>query len=253
MNTTTILNTLLILAIVWVSIAILYLIVRLVTHLATRCRSKLRFESEKTTEKEEALTSLVGKSRPYIPPANSNDFPTLPATSSSEKAVENIDTFASELPEQSGDSVAISEEENELLIDYSDDMEEVDLEQNEREALLIFDESSATEPPHSGGVLVRELARLQQASQKEELDEEETESVRETIIELQGTDFLEQYKKNWIHIDKESKGILKVIREVEEQGQETESKNSSIINQIPDSSTSKTSKDEEKKPLSYYL
>ena len=66
-------------------------------------------------------------------------------------------------------------------------------------------------------------------------------------------DFLEQYKKNWIHIDKESKGILKVIREVEEQGQETESQNSSIINQISDSSTSKTSKDEEKKPLSYYL
>ncbi|MBR8713883.1 hypothetical protein [Porphyromonas levii] len=252
MNTTTILNTLLILAIVWVSVAILYLIVSLVTHLATRCRSKLRFESEKTTEKEEALTSLVGKCRPYIPPANSNDFPTLPATSSSEKAVENIDTFASELPEQSGDSVAISEEENELLIDYSDDMEEVDLEQNEREALLIFDESSATEPPHSGGILVRELARLQQASQKEELDEEETEAVRETITKLQGTDLMEQYNKNFVLFEERNKGLMKVIREVEEkeQNKATESQTLLINNE---ESKSSTSDEQEERPLSYYL
>lgn len=270
MNTTTtsILNTLLILAIVWVSMAILYLIVGLVTHLVTKCRSEIRYrkrlkeDNKKATKEIEAANaikneevpfSLVGKSRPYISPSPSNDFPIVPATSPSEKSVENVDTFVPESPEQSGNSDEVIEEDNELQIDYTDDMEEVDEEQNEREALLIFDEPIAKEPLHSGGVLVKELALLQKTTQKEALDEEEVESVRETIIELQGTDFLEQYKKNWIHIDKESKGILKVIREVEEQGQETESQNSSIINQIPDSSTSKTSKDEEKKPLSYYL
>ncbi|MDN4753889.1 hypothetical protein QYZ87_05010 [Porphyromonadaceae bacterium W3.11] len=273
MNTTTILNILLIMSIVWMSVAILYLIVKLVTQLITIYPSKVHdihrlkeldnlsknraneeIEAANAIKNEEVPLSLVGKSRPYISPSPSNDFPIVPATSLSEKSVENVDTFVPESPEQSGNSDEVIEEDYELQIDYTDDMEEeVDEEQNEREALLIFEEPIVKEPLHSGGVLVKELALLQKTTQKEALDEEEVESVRETIIELQGTDFLEQYKKNWIHIDKESKGILKVIREVEEQGQETESKNSSIINQIPDSSTSKTSKDEEKKPLSYYL
>ncbi|MDY3884360.1 hypothetical protein [Porphyromonas somerae] len=272
MNTTTILNILLIMSIVWMSVAILYLIVKLVTQLMTRYPSKVHdihrlkeldnlskyraneeIEAANAIKNEEVPFSLVGKSRPYISPSPSNDFPIVPATSPSEKSVENVDTFVPESPEQSGNSDEVIEEDYELQIDYTDDMEEVDEEQNEREALLIFVEPIVKEPLHSGGVLVKELALLQKTTQKEALDEEEVESVRETIIKLQGTDFLEQYKKNWIHIDKESKGILKVIREVEEQGQETASKNSSIINQIPDSSTSKTSKDEEKKPLSYYL
>ncbi|MBR8764253.1 hypothetical protein IX335_001480 [Porphyromonas levii] len=278
MNTTTILNTLLILAIVWVSVAILYLVVGLVTHLVTRCRSEIRYnkrlkefdkqsnketskeeiESEKSTKKEDALASLVAKSRPYIPPATSKEFPTLPATSPSEKGVENIDTFASELPELSGNSDDVSEEENELQIDYSDDMEEVDIEQNEREALLIFDEPTATEPSHSGGVLVKELVRLQQASQKEKLDEEEAEAVRETITKLQGTDLMEQYNKNNALFELEGKAIMKGIREVEvkeverEEG-EAESQSSFIVEQTSDISTSDTSDGEEERPLSYYL
>lgn len=244
MNTTTILNILLIMSIVWMSVAILYLIVKLVTQLMKRYPSKVHdihrlkeldnlsknraneeIEAANAIKNEEVPFSLVGKSRPYISPSPSNDFPIVPATSLSEKSVENVDPFVPESPEQSGNSDEVIEEDYELQIDYTDDMEEVvDEEQNEREALLIFEEPIVKEPLHSGGVLVKELALLQKTTQKEALDEEEVESVRETIIELQGTDFLEQYKKNWIHIDKESKGILKVIREVEEQGQETESK-----------------------------
>lgn len=115
MNTTTtsILNSLLILAIVWVSVAILYLIVGLVTHLVTKCRSEIRYrrrlkednkkatkeiERAKATKVEETPFSLVGRSRPYIPPSPSNDFPIVPAPSSSEKAVENVDTFALNCP-----------------------------------------------------------------------------------------------------------------------------------------------------------
>lgn len=68
----------------------------------------------------------------------------------------------------------------------------------------------------------KRLALLQETTQKEALDEEEVESVRETIIELQGTDFLEQYKKNWIHIDKRVKGILRSLSK--EQGQKQNQK-----------------------------
>lgn len=253
MNTTTtsILNTLLILAIVWVSMAILYLIVGLVTHLVTKCRFEIRYrkrkkEFDELSKKEEAAFSLVGRSRPYIPSSPSNDFPIVPATSSPEKAVENIDTFALELPESLGNSDDVTEEDNELQIDYSDDMEEVDAEQEEREALLIFEESTVPEAPHSGGVLVKELALLQRTSQKEEL-EEEADAVRETITKLQGTDFMEQYKKNMAHFNVESKGIMKLIREVETK--EVESQSSLVV----EVATADSSEVVEEHPLSYYL
>lgn len=215
MNTTTILNILLIMSIVWMSVAILYLIVKLVTQLMTRYPSKVHdihrlkeldnlsknraneeIEAANAIKNEEVPFSLVGKSRPYISPSPSNDFPIVPATSLSEKSVENVDPFVPESPEQSGNSDEVIEEDYELQIDYTDDMEEVvDEEQNEREALLIFEEPIVKEPLHSGGVLVKELALLQKTTQKEALDEEEVESVRETIIELQGTDFWSSIKR----------------------------------------------------------
>lgn len=256
MNKGQLLNVLLFFVVIWVTVGTLYFLFILSIKLSEKYHRYLRSRREQkkgagevaTQTKGEEEYQLVGKSKSYSPPI-SKEFPTVPSTSSSEKAVENIDTFASELPEQSGNSVAISEEEeNELQIDYSDDMEEVDIEQNEREALLIFDESSATEPPHSGGVLVKELARLQQASQKEKLNEEETKAVRETITELQGTDLMEQYNKNNAHFELEGKAIMKVIREVETKGGDTESQSTSTVEQ-----TSAPSEEPEGRPLSYYL
>lgn len=255
MNKEQLLTLLLFFVVIWATVGTVYLLLILTIKLSEKYHRYLRNRREQkkglpevvTQSEEREAYQLVGKTKSYSS-SISKEFPTLPATSLSEKAAENIDTFASELPEQSGNSVAISEEENELQIDYSDDMEEVDLEQNEREALLIFDEPTATEPPHSGGLLVKELARLQQASQKEELDEEETEALRETITELQGTDLMEQYNKNNAHFELEGKAIMKVIREVETKAEDAESQSSSTVEQ-----TSDISEEPEERPLSYYL
>lgn len=258
MNTTALLNTLLILALVWLSVAILYLITGLLLKVVTRCRSDIRYkkrleqpnqqtkgdlgksiERSPSSRKEEQLTNLVGKSQPFIP----QEFPSSPLTSPAEKAVENIPTFAPETPEVSG--VSEHEMEEEIDVDYSNDMEEVDPEEEEREALLLFDDTSATEPTPSGGVLVKELARLQGATQKEELEDEEAEAVKETVRALRGTDMLEQLNKNLAHFNETSKAIMKVIREVEEESLEA------VIQEPP--MIEERLEEAEERPLSYYL
>ncbi|MDN4754831.1 hypothetical protein QYZ87_09940 [Porphyromonadaceae bacterium W3.11] len=262
MNTTTLLNTLLILAVVWLSVAILYLITGLLLKVVARYRSDIRYkkllkqlkhsdrksdgdlgqrtERSPSSRKEEQLARLVGKSQPFIP----QEFPSPLLTSPSEKAVENIPIFAPESPEIAG----VSEHEmelEELDVDYSNDMEEVDPEEEEREALLLFDDASATEPSPSGGVLVKELARLQGATQKEELGEEEAEAVKATVRALRGTDMLEQLNKNLAHFNETGKAIMKVIREVEEEQLEVAVQETPMIEEKLEET--------EERPLSYYL
>ncbi|TFH94116.1 hypothetical protein E4P47_08895 [Porphyromonas levii] len=253
---------LLILAVVWVSVAILYLMTGLLLKVVARCRSDIRYKKllkqlkqsdrqtnadlGKSTErspasrKDEQLAHLVGKSQPFIP----QEFHSPPLTSPSEKAVENIPTFAPESPEPSGASEHEVEVE-ELDVDYSNDMEEVDPEEEEREALLLFDDASATELTPSGGVLVKELARLQGATQKEELEEEEAEAVKATVRALRGTDMLEQLNKNLAHFNETGKAIMKVIREVEEEQLEVEFQQTPMIEERLEEA--------EERPLSYYL
>lgn len=260
MNTTALLNTLLILALVWLSVAILYLITGLLLKVVTRCRSDIRYkkrleqpnqqtkgdlgksiERSPSSRKEEKLTNLVGKSQPFIP----QEFPSSPLTSPAEKAVENIPTFAPESPEVSGASEHKDGVVEELDVDYSNDMEEVDPEEEEREALLLFDDASATEPTPLGGVLVKELARLQGATQKEELEKEEAEAVKATVRALRGTNMLEQLNKNLAHFNETSKAIMKVIREVEEESLEVEIQETPMIEERLEEA--------EERPLSYYL
>lgn len=250
MNTTQLLNILLAFVVIWISVGTLYFLFIISIKVSEKYHRFIRTKKEKQTppnnkKVEEKVTEeyqLIGKTKPRI----TQEIPEIPSTSPEEKAVENIDRFASETPNLLGDSeeipVETSEEENELQVDYSDDLEEVDWEQNEREALLIFEES--TEPPHTGGVLVKELVRLQNASQKEELDEEEEVAVRETIRELHGTDYMEQYNKNLAQFTEKGKAIAKVIREENEKQPIVETQ---VLQE------NENLEEEEEKPLSYYL
>lgn len=250
MTATTLLNLLLGLGVLWMLLGIVYLLQLL--------RSRPKESDKSTTDKpavtreqvEEARHILVGKSKPFVSPI----IPEVPATSSSEKAVDNPNTFAGQnTPKEQdartetegfeADKSDLAEGENELQVAYT--MDEPEEEEILREELQIADEAMPEATPTA--ILTRDLARIGSWSKNDEslIEEDETE-VSETLHKFRGTELMAQLKEHTLRQKEVHRNILFAIRKAEEEEYDYEP--------TPDP---KAEPIEEKadggNPLSYYL
>ena len=207
---------------------------------------------EKEPKKEDDSHILVGRSKAFI----SSSSPRVPAVSSSEKEIENPNTFAVQNAQkelQAAEDTEVSEEEesnmeegdNEMQVAYT--MDETDEDSIVREELQIADEAMPETTPTT--ILSRDLARVSRWSRKDDaLDEEDEAEVHETLQSIRGTDLMEYMKKVTLQQEPDHQKLLAAIRKAEEAEQAEET---------PPASSKESGKDNtedmEEKPLSYYL
>ena len=138
----------------------------------------------------------------------------------------NAPTFAEQTAEEEGEEpAAMSNVEAELLEDEELDvdyiMEVIDEAEVLREELEWEADSSAELT--STSVLSRDLLRLSQWSQKDDLlDEEAPDTVSSSLRSLQGSDLLAQYQAELLRQEAVHKKLLQAIREAESETQEAE-------------------------------
>jgi len=136
----------------------------------------------------------------------------------------NAPTFAEQTAEEEGEEpAAMSNVEAELLEDEELDvdyiMEVIDEEEVLREELEWKADSSAELT--STSVLSRDLLRLSQWSQKDDLlDEEAPDMVSSSLHSLRGTDLLAQYQAELLRQEAVHKKLLLAIREAESETEE---------------------------------
>ena len=151
-------------------------------------------------------------------------IPPFPVSSAAEESKLNAPTFAEQSAEEEGkELVAMSDveaerlEDEELDVDYT--MEAVDEEEVLREELEWKADSSAELT--STSVLSRDLLRLSQWSQKDDLlDEEAPDMVSSSLHSLRGTDLLAQYQAELLRQEAVHKKLLQAIREAESEMEE---------------------------------
>ena len=135
----------------------------------------------------------------------------------------NAPTFAEQTAEEEGEEPAAMSNveaehlEEELDVDYT--MEVIDEEEVLREELEWEADSSAELT--STSVLSRDLLRLSQWSQKDDLlDEEAPDTVSLSLRSLRGTDLLAQYQAELLRQEAVHKKLLQAIREAESETEE---------------------------------
>ena len=199
MMTTILLCVLLLLGIVWLALGIAY------SYERWRDLSRQRIgQRQDPRQREEEAHELVARSKGLA----SHVIPPFPVPSVAEESKLNAPTFA----EQSAE-----EEDEELDVDYT--MEAVDEEEVLREELEWKADSSAELT--STSVLSRDLLRLSQWSQKDDLlDEEAPDTVSLSLRSLRGTDLLAQYQAELLRQEAVHKKLLQAIREAESETEE---------------------------------
>lgn len=215
MMTTILLCVLLLLGIVWLILGIAY------SYERWRSLSCQRIsQRQKPLQREEEAHELVAKSRGLT----AHIIPPFPVSSVAEESNMNAPTFAEQTAEEEGEEPAAMSnveaehlEDEELDVDYT--MEVIDEEEVLREELEWEADSSAELT--STSVLSRDLLRLSQWSQKDDLlDEEAPDTVSSSLQSLRGTDLLAQYQAELLRQEAVHKKLLQAIREAESETEE---------------------------------
>ena len=215
MMTTILLCVLLLLGIVWLILGIAY------SYERWRSLSHQRIsQRQEPLLREEEAHELVARSRGLT----AHVIPPFPVSSEAEESNMNAPTFAEQTAEEEGEElVAMSNveadrlEDAELDVDYT--MEAVDEVEVLREELEWEADSSAELT--STSVLSRDLLRLSQWSQKDDLlDEEAPDTVSSSLRSLRGTDLLAQYQAELLRQEAVHKKLLLAIRETESETEE---------------------------------
>ena len=221
MMTTILLCVLLLLGIVWLILGIAY------SYERWRSLSHQRIsQRQEPLQREEEAHELVAKSKGLT----AHVIPPFPVSSVAEESNMNAPTFAEQTAEEEGEEPAAmsnveaehleeeeEEEEEELDVDYT--MEVIDEEEVLREELEWKADSSAELT--STSVLSRDLLRLSQWSQKDDLlDEEAPDTVFSSLQSLRGTDLLAQYQAELLRQETVHKKLLQAIREAESETEE---------------------------------
>ena len=199
MMTTILLCVLLLLGIVWLILGIAY------SYERWRSLSRQRIsQRQEPRQREEEAHELVARSKGLT----AHVIPPFPVSSVAEESKMNAPTFAEQTAEEEGE---------ELDVDYT--MEVIDEEEVLREELEWETDSSAELT--STSVLSRDLLRLSQWSQKDDLlDEEAPDTVSSSLQSLRGTDLLAQYQAELLRQDAVHKKLLQAIREAESETEE---------------------------------
>ena len=199
MMTTILLCVLLLLGIVWFILGIAY------SYERWRSLSHQRIsQRQEPQQREEEAHELVAKSKGLA----THVIPPFPVSSVAEESNMNAPTFAEQTAEEEGE---------ELDVDYT--MEVIDEEEVLREELEWKADSSAELT--STSVLSRDLLRLSQWSQKDDLlDEETPDTVSSSLRSLQGSDLLAQYQAELLRQEAVHKKLLQAIREAESETEE---------------------------------
>ena len=216
MMTTILLCVLLLLGIVWLILGIAY------SYERWRSLSHQRIsQRQEPLLREEEAHELVARSRGLT----AHVIPPFPVSSEAEESNMNAPTFAEQTAEEEGEEpAAMSNVEAELLedeeLDVNYTMEAIDEEEVLREELEWKADSSAELT--STSVLSRDLLRLSQWSQKDDLlDEEAPDTVSSSLRSLRGTDLLVQYQAELLRQEAVHKKLLQAIREAESETEET--------------------------------
>ena len=199
MMTTILLSVLLLLGIVWLILGIAY------SYERWRSLSRQRIsQRQEPRQREEEAHELVARSKGLT----AHVIPPFPVSSVAEESKMNAPTFAEQSAEEEGE---------ELDVDYT--MEAIDEEEVLREELEWEADSSAELT--STSVLSRDLLRLSQWSQKDDLlDEEAPDTVSLSLRSLRGTDLLAQYQAELLRQEAVHKKLLLAIREAESETEE---------------------------------
>ena len=199
MMTTILLCVLLLLGIVWLTLGIAY------SYERWRDLSRQRIsQRQEPRQREEEAHELVARSKGLT----AHVIPPFPVSSVAEESKMNAPTFAEQSAEEEGE---------ELDVDYT--MEAIDEEEVLREELEWEADSSAELT--STSVLSRDLLRLSQWSQKDDLlDEEAPDTVSSSLQSLRGTDLLAQYQAELLRQEAVHKKLLQAIREAESETEE---------------------------------
>ena len=199
MMTTILLCVLLLLGIVWLALGIAY------SYERWRDLSRQRIgQRQEPRQREEEAHELVARSKGLT----AHVIPPFPVSSVTEESKLNAPTFAEQTAEEEGE---------ELDVDYT--MEAIDEEEVLREELEWKADSSAELT--STSVLSRDLLRLSQWSQKDDLlDEEAPDTVSSSLRSLRGTDLLAQYQAELLRQEAVHKKLLQAIREAESETEE---------------------------------
>lgn len=211
MMQTILLNVLLLLVIIWGLLLIRYTYCTKFSRMGKQEQEQVAPKEERN--REEKLHVLVGKSKGLSP----SDFPEVPKTSSSKKALENANNFAesevSEQQEKTEEVPTISEEENELHVAYT--MDTVDEDEVLREELMFTPDPTPEVSPSA--ILARDLVRMGRWSKHDDtLDEEDEAEVQATLSKVQGTDLIEKYRENLKAQESKHTKFLEAMRRAEE-------------------------------------
>ena len=215
MMTTILLCVLLWLGIVWLILGIAYSYERW-RSLSHQRISQRQEPQQRVEEAHELVAKRKGLTAHVIPP--------FPVSSVAEESNMNAPTFAEQTAEEEGEEpAAMSNVEAELLedeeLDVNYTMEAIDEEEVLREELEWKADSSAELT--STSVLSRDLLRLSQWSQKDDLlDEEAPDMVSSSLHSLRGTDLLAQYQAELLRQEAVHKKLLQAIREAESETEE---------------------------------
>lgn len=199
MMTTILLCVLLLLGIVWLALGIAY------SYERWRSLSRQRIsQRQEPQQRVEEAHELVARSKGLT----THVIPSFPVSSVAEESNMNAPTFAEQTAEEEGE---------ELDVDYT--MEMIDEEEVLREE-LVWEADSGAELT-STSVLSRDLLRLSQWSQKDDLlDEEAPDTVSLSLRSLRGTDLLAQYQAELLRQEAVHKKLLLAIREAESETEE---------------------------------
>lgn len=199
MMTTILLCVLLFMGIVWLILGIAY------SYERWRSLSRQRIgQRQEPQQRVEEAHELVARSKGLT----AHVIPPFPVSSVTEESKLNAPTFAEQTAEEEGE---------ELDVDYT--MEAIDEEEVLREELEWKADSSAELT--STSVLSRDLLRLSQWSQKDDLlDEEAPDTVSSSLRSLRGTDLLAQYQAELLRQEAVHKKLLQAIREAESETEE---------------------------------
>ncbi len=135
------------------------------------------------------------------------------------------------------------DEENEIDVPYTtEELNEAEIELEE--SLLVDDKDAEVS---STGLVMKELAVLQQASTKSSLNAQEQTAVKESLEKLRDSDFMDKYAEHLSQQDKVNRDLLRILRQQddEEPFEEDEDNEASKEQEETDAS--------EQKPLAFYL
>lgn len=236
----------LILGIAWLTLSIVYF-GKLLFKSSSHSREKRPKPSTKkplvTQEQiEQARLYLVGKSKPFV----ASSIPKVPTLSSSEKTVNNNNTFVNlDRKVKTDDNTT----ENEIDITFS--MNETDEEEILREELQITNESMPDVTPTA--ILSQDLEQINLWNKNDDsIDKKNESKIYETFHTIQGTNLMAQFKKNILLQEEAHRNILTVIRKIEEDKLSIINKSHSKISHSTNTEQIEENKKDDK-PLSYYL